>query len=56
MRTYLLILVSIFLPAIAFAQKAITGQVLDNFNEQFYYAYQNLTSHEVKNYLLLFSM
>ena len=33
MRTYLLILVSIFLPAIAFAQKAITGQVLDNFNE-----------------------
>ena len=33
MRTSLLILVSIFLPIIAFAQKAITGQVLDNFDE-----------------------
>lgn len=33
MRTSLLILVSLFLPVIAFAQKAITGQVLDNFDE-----------------------
>lgn len=33
MKTYLLVLVSIFLPVIAFAQKAITGQVLDNLDE-----------------------
>lgn len=33
MRTCLVVFISIFLPVIAFAQKAISGKVLDNLNE-----------------------